>query len=1205
MTGVGAIEQAMSTAELGTYAFETLSLWGSKRLTAMCGPGVPVFLSYDDNDANSVISAGDVVRASHASCFDSSRQIAITVSVAELPARRLEGHAELTVESDFGVRLTGSFDLVMAPESSGTRWSIANLSLTRATSSGSDSITAASTERTVAVPGNAYRVTMAGVVESERIGGSFNIATVTPLSGTLGNFPSTGELRMTAGASRVRIVPAIPAGPELAYAVDATGSGQYAEAKRAHWLATLGGLIFGVAPNMRPRITNFTLLPASPNAGDTLQASYTVLDLDGPTQNTTFEWRRNGELLAGETAATLAPGRHRRGDTIEVTALIDDGIVAVNATATASIVNAPPRLSSTVISPNPAYTLDDLKFGTVTDADGDALQVRYEWRRNGSLLSSYTAATLPASEHQKGDVIDVAFSANDGLVTTTAQASITIQDSLPRLSAPAPTTVGRGGAVSFTVRISDDDGDSVAHLLPVLAHGPSGMTLDARTGAVTWVADLPMFDRTLDVNWRIAVNDASVQARSGTIRVEDPARLYPVARGARGAPLWPSGLEVGDFDGDGDVEMLILSSDSLYELERDGAGGYRQAWRYPFAFRATPESIGPFQRSGRSIAVGDVDHDGKAEIFVATEASIAKLDGVHRRVVAGVDLNMSGMCTDLQYADLANDGAGEVVCLSSQYVFVLSAADLALRWTFPLSDYGQTLAIANVDSDPALEIIAERGYVFDGATYATDWRYISPGPNNFGFGYDVDAGDFDGDGVAEIFALDSGVSGIAAYSARSRQRLWTQFISMNLGSQSSLHVANIEGDARVEVLAGDYNWGFGAFRYNALSRFEEIFRLPLQLNQWVGAIGVGDVDADGAVEFVFGGTSIAGRNPGIAIEQLVSDSWGMSPFVGGEAARRPLSPTVAMFATPSNVGSRWLALDPVSGNLRVGPALGENYNFKIASTVADWDNDGTDEAFLSDSADRAGFYSVHDPFVVGAPEWASPLLASGVYGVAVTKADLTGDGRAELIGMTTEGSVEVYDVYQQSLFWRGPSLGTGVDVAVANLDGTGALEIIAVAGGGITVYSQAANPPTIAERYQQTDAYVPPAGRVVSDAVIGDVDGDGALDVVALVMPEPFHEYTSQIVRLDRDLVMHESFGLDWRPRMLALEPGSPQRNVVVPRGDLGTSRLIALDARSGAEVWRSPVMPTDVAPNSVQFIDAGGVRRISVGGAGAMIVTR
>jgi len=295
----------------------------------------------------------------------------------------------------------------------------------------------------------------------------------------------------------------------------------------------------------------------------------------------------------------------------------------------------------------------------------------------------------------------------------------------------------------------------------------------------------------------------------------------------------------------------------------------------------------------------------------------------------------------------------------------------------------------------------------------------------------------------------------------------------------------------------------------------------------------------------------------------------------------------------------------VSGNLRVGPALGENYNFKIASTVADWDNDGTDEAFLSDSADRAGFYSVHDPFVVGAPEWSSPLLASGVYGVAVTKADLTGDGRAELIGMTTEGSVEVYDVYQQSLFWRGPSLGTGVDVAVANLDGTGALEIIAVAGGGITVYSQAANPPTIAERYQQTDAYVPPAGRVVSDAVIGDVDGDGALDVVALVMPEPFHEYTSQIVRLDRDLVMHESFGLDWRPRMLALEPGSPQRNVVVPRGDLGTSRLIALDARSGAEVWRSPVMPTDVAPNSVQFIDAGGVRRISVGGAGAMIVTR
>jgi hypothetical protein len=1046
-------------------------------------------------------------------------------------------------------------------------------------------------------------VTIAGSVQSDRIGGSFNIATVSPLSGTLTSFPSAGELRMTAGASRVRIVPAIPAGPELEYAVDVTGSGQYAPARRAHWLALLGGQIFGVAPNVRPRITGLTLLPASPNAGDTLQASYSALDPDGPAQNITFQWRRNGELLAGQTAATLAPGHHRRGDTIEVTARIDDGIAATTATATASIVNAPPLLSSAVISPNPAYTLDDLEFGTVTDADGDVLQVRYEWRRNGSVLSGRTTETLPESEHKKGDLIEVAFSASDGEVTTTAQASITIQDSVPRLGALAPTTVAHGGVVSFTVHISDADGDSVAHLVPALSHGPSGMTLDAQTGAVAWVANLPMFDRTLDVHWRIDVNDPSVVAQSGTIRVEDQARLYPLARGARGAPLWSSGLEVGDFDADGDVEMLVLSSDSLYELEHDGAGGYRQAWRYPFAFRATPESIGPFQRSGRSMAVGDVDRDGKAEIFVATEASVAKLDGVHRRVVAGADLDMFGNCTDLQYADLANDGAGEVVCLSSQYVFVLSAADLSLRWTFPLSDYGQTLAIANVDSDSALEIIAERGYVFDGATFATDWQYISSGPVNRGFGFDVGAGDFDGDGVAEIFALDANVSGIAAYDARARQRTWTQGISMNLGAHSSLRIANFEGDARVEVLAGDYNWGFGAFRHNALSGFEEIFRLPLQPNQWVGAIGVGDVDADGAVEFIFGGTSIAGRNPGIAIEQQIYDSFA-SPFVGGEAARAPLTPAVALFATASNVGSRWLALDPISGELRISPALGENYNFKVAVTASDWDNDGTDEAFLSDSADLAGFYSVHDPFAA-ATEWSSALLASGAHGVAVTKADLTGDSRAELIAMTNQGNVEVYDVYQQSLFWRSPVLGTGLDVAVANLDGTGPLEIVAVAASGISVHSRAANPPTMAERYQQTDAYVPPAGSVVSDAVIGDVDGDGALDVVVLLVPDNFHERTARIVRLDRDLVTHETFTLDWRPRMLALEAGTPQRNIVVPRSDLGTSRLIALDARSGAEVWRSPVMPTDIAPDSVHFIDIGGVRRISIGGAGAMIVTR
>lgn len=145
---------------------------------------------------------------------------------------------------------------------------------------------------------------------------------------------------------------------------------------------------------------------------------------------------------------------------------------------------------------------------------------------------------------------------------------------------------------------------------------------------------------------------------------------------------------------------------------------YVQTWAHPF---------GHGSRAAIAVAAANVVGDGRLEIYFAAADTLTRLNGDTRREAAVYRGESPFYCRDIAIADLSGDGDREVVCVGGpdDYLYgefgrilVLDAVTLAPEWESPDLDVGRSLAVGNVDADPALEIVTSGGFVYDGASLA-------------------------------------------------------------------------------------------------------------------------------------------------------------------------------------------------------------------------------------------------------------------------------------------------------------------------------------------------------------------------------------------------------------------------------------------------------------------------------------------------------
>ncbi len=924
----------------------------------------------------------------------------------------------------------------------------------------------------------------------------------------------------------------------------------------------------------------------------------------------TFNWTQiSGSvvtLLGADTAAVSFVAPNEAG-------VIVLELTASNGVATSApdrieihVRNYPPAMALS-LNPDPARTLDDISATVdIHDADGDELEVTYAWKRNGVVVAGLTGTTYPNNRQNKGDVIEFVVEAKDGFEASTSTATVTIQDTPATITANPPSELPYGSTLAFNLSATDVDGDSIGDF--VVKYGPAGIKVTG-SGAVSWPAVLPMFTTAQLVNYGIGLANQPDAVFAGAVTIKDANRRTMLRRTGIEIPARDGALKVVDLNADGKDEALIGAFEVLYQLTWNGTD-YVQTWSYPFHLD---------RGNGMVVEAADVTGDSAMEIFVGAGERLIRMEGVSKKISGEFSLGSGEIFKKLKAADLDGDGKMEVVSLigSANYfgagrIVVIDPVTMTEKWrTIDFGDNASNavgMTVGDVDADSALEIIVGSGYVFDGSTHQVQWAY---GP---GFGFVVDAGDVDGDGIDEIVGVQDWTA-VRVFSATVKSPLW----DIPVSDVDALLVRDIEGSSAAEILVGDGQWGnVTAYKYSA-GNVSKVFQINSQ-GHGVTAIDFGDLDGDGMKEFIWGTDAsssgpdsvvVAGRNPSIVVEWINDQPKQLSGiFTGGQLAAIGPGQSRLIFGTGSTdngyEGARLLALDPTSGELKISASeIGTNWAHMLNIDPVDYDADGLDEIFIGTADLYDGYMSAYD-FAGDTEEWRSP--ADVGISQAITHAELNDDGFEDLVAITQASSgqpsrIHVFDVQHSSLIWRSTALtGAPVDVSTANLSGDSTPEIIVLTGDRITIYTKATVPATFIE-----SASYPVSGG--TDLLVGDTDGDSEPELYVLVGG---YSSDAQVLRFDAGLDLASSFAVGVPASSLHLEDlPTEHRNIILGTGDgyylsATPPELRAVDPMSGVTVWRSPAFTENVPRNSLFYVDpdADGKPQISFASGSSACLT-
>ncbi len=449
-----------------------------------------------------------------------------------------------------------------------------------------------------------------------------------------------------------------------------------------------------------------------------------------------------------------------------------------------------------------------------------------------------------------------------------------------------------------------------------------------------------------------------------------------------------------------------------------------------------------------SVALGDIDSDGKVEV-IGSAYSIVALDGgtgsLKWRVASGHDLSEPNASSvgrtwpGIVVADVDDDGHFEIVTAhSGGVVSVLGGNGLfksaGWPWTNSVGGEFRSLSVGDLDGDGKLEIVVGRAsgsktntWVLDHTgTVRSGWPRLGANDEGSAWGVynaNIALGDLDGDDLPEIVAPSDTIT-ICAYRSDG-----TQLTTNSLYHGHSGHDMNFWGEvpAYVDLEFETQGWGPCYDEFTARANFAH------------GPANVVDVDGDGIKEIVAVGN----------VHNCHTDPYTNlynTPYIFNADRSRF-----------SAAGADWTMIP-----INTGAPLTEKYdiieNAQSNPVTVDLDNDGRAEilyasydgkvhCFWLDKTEHGNWpYSVYKP-------------SEGFYRFASEPvvADLDDDGRAEVIfaswtqkGSNATGKLHILDYLGRVLHevplpqaydgsnWNGalaaPTLG--------DIDGDGELEIV-------------------------------------------------------------------------------------------------------------------------------------------------------------------
>lgn len=260
---------------------------------------------------------------------------------------------------------------------------------------------------------------------------------------------------------------------------------------------------------------------------------------------------------------------------------------------------------------------------------------------------------------------------------------------------PAPTAIGRGWGGGLALADMEGDGDPEV--------GWQGAVHTWRDGTFTEVFDVAgiiggWFHSTVSTSTSFFANlddDPDLELLAGRAAIDtDGSVLWNRTDLADGFSA------LADFDGDGDPEVVLVASGTLYLLEAaTGADALP-----PFALPGTG--------SGGPPTIADFDGDGEPEVGVAQRDLYSMIDvdaagGAMSAAWSAPNHDLSSSVTGSTVFDFEGDGVAEVIYNDECWMWVYDGPTGDVRFFAPTNSFTGTEAslVADVDGDGHAEMV--------------------------------------------------------------------------------------------------------------------------------------------------------------------------------------------------------------------------------------------------------------------------------------------------------------------------------------------------------------------------------------------------------------------------------------------------------------------------------------------------------------------
>jgi len=231
-----------------------------------------------------------------------------------------------------------------------------------------------------------------------------------------------------------------------------------------------------VVTNNPPTVSNVQIAPSMATSLDDLTLTYTYSDQDGDSEaGTSIHWFKNGgHQTQFNDQLTISKTHTTRNDDwwAKVTPSDGEDVGTETQSNIVTVFNAPPTISSAVLSPSAPTNDDDLSASITgsNDNDGDTLSYEYRWYLDGSLQHGLANLTTVPSYATRGeDTWEVEIRAYDGEdYSSWARSSVVSISGQSSNTAPAvdsitisPSTPTTSDSLIASSTSSDADMDSI------------------------------------------------------------------------------------------------------------------------------------------------------------------------------------------------------------------------------------------------------------------------------------------------------------------------------------------------------------------------------------------------------------------------------------------------------------------------------------------------------------------------------------------------------------------------------------------------------------------------------------------------------------------------------------------------------------------------------------------------------------------------